>query len=191
MSKFVIALSAIVLSVSPAARAGFILNVVQSGPNVVGTGSGTLDTTALSNLGSAGDQAEIFPSFFAVSAGPATDVSVIDWGGISGPSTIGSGPAVFANSGSGDLVSIFTGGIYTPTGYVSGSALSDTATWDGTTIASLGLTPGSSTWTWGSGPTADSFVLNIGPVAVPEPSSTVLFALGAAALIFVRVRRCA
>jgi hypothetical protein len=189
MVRIVVALSAAMLSVNPAARAGFILNVVQSGPNVVATGAGTLNTTALSDLGSAGDQAEIWPSFFAVTAGPSTDVSVIDWGGISGPGTIGSGPQVFANSGSGDLVSIFTGGIYTATGYTSGSALSDTATWNSTTIAGLGLNTGTYTWTWGSDATADSFVLNIGTSAVPEPSSVALFALGAAALVFRRLRR--
>jgi hypothetical protein len=59
-----------------------------------------------------------------------------------------------------------------PDGYVSGSALSGTAIWDAFTIASLGLTPGTYTYTWGTGAHTDNFTINIG--AVPEPSSLVM-----------------
>jgi hypothetical protein len=57
-------------------------------------------------------------------------------------------------------------------GYFSGSPLSGTATWAGTTIASMQLTLGTYLWTWGAGATADSFTLNIG--VVPEPSSSII-----------------
>jgi hypothetical protein len=43
-------------------------------------------------------------------------------------------------------------------------------------ISGLGLTPGTYTWTWGSGATADSLEVNIpsDPSAVPAPSSLTL-----------------
>jgi hypothetical protein len=46
---------------------------------------------------------------------------------------------------------------------VSGTQLKNTATYTGQTISSLGLTPGTYTWTWGTGAHADSFVLVIHP----------------------------
>ena len=55
-----------------------------------------------------------------------------------------------------------------PSGYTSGSALSDTSTYDDASFSTLGVvTPGSYVWTWGSGADADSFTLDI--VSVPAP----------------------
>jgi hypothetical protein len=60
--------------------------------------------------------------------------------------------------------------IYVPAGYVSGTQLSDTDTFNGATFASLGITSGTYTYTWGSGPTADTAtVMTI--ASVPEPST--------------------
>jgi hypothetical protein len=72
-----------------------------------------------------------------------------------------------------------------PIGYVSGSALSDTSTYDNATFNSLGVTPGTYVWTWGSGANADSFTLNIGAAVVPEPSSLLLLGAAFAVLLFV------
>ncbi len=41
--------------------------------------------------------------------------------------------------------------ISVPTGYVSGTFLSDSATYSGTTLATLGVTPGTYVWKWGTG----------------------------------------
>jgi hypothetical protein len=92
---------------------------------------------------------------------------------IAGPETIGiSGVIDPPHSGSGDLVGIFMNStfdqLYVPSGYVSGSALSGTSTYDNTTFSGLGVTPGTYEWTWG--PAADdSFTVQIGPAAVPAP----------------------
>jgi hypothetical protein len=62
-----------------------------------------------------------------------------------------------------------------PPSYMSGSLLSDTSTYDNQTFVSLGVTPGTYEWTWGSGADADSFTLDV--PAVPEPASIALLAL--------------
>jgi len=49
-----------------------------------------------------------------------------------------------------------------PKGYVSGTALSDRATYSGKTLATLGVRPGSYVWTWGNGAN-QNFTLQIEP----------------------------
>ena len=100
--------------------------------------------------------------------------------------------ALTASSGSGDRVGIDqdSGELFAPAGYVSGSSLSSSDTWDSRNFASLGVTPGTYVWTWGSGADADSFTLQIGATAVPEPASLTLLAMGLAGLgMVLRTRR--
>ena len=66
----------------------------------------------------------------------------------------------------------------------SGDSLSGSATYAFETFASIGLTPGTYVWSWGSGGSADSLTLNI----VPEPTAVFLLATGLAALAW-RLRR--
>jgi hypothetical protein len=75
--------------------------------------------------------------------------------------------------------------LFVPNGYVSDSPLSDTSTYDSQTFATLGATPGTYVWTWGSGVADDTFTLQIGPAvpAIPEPSSLLLLGVGLAAAL--------
>jgi hypothetical protein len=68
-----------------------------------------------------------------------------------------------------------------PPGYVSDSPLSDTATYAGQTFATLGVTPGTYKWTWGSGAN-QNFTLVIGGSPVPGPSTWAMMVLGFAVL---------
>lgn len=108
--------------------------------------------------------------------------------GISGLTAFGSGSPGPASSGSGDAFGYGSEAsnsyLALPLGYSSGDPLNSSTTYTGASFASLGLTPGTYTATWGSGGTADSITLSI----VPEPSNYAgLF--GFVALGFVVCRR--
>jgi hypothetical protein len=59
-----------------------------------------------------------------------------------------------------------------PAGYVSGTALSDTAIYSGTTLAALGVTPGTYVWTWGTTEN-QNFTLQIPPFPLVFPPATI------------------
>jgi hypothetical protein len=65
-----------------------------------------------------------------------------------------------------------------PLGYVSGSALSDTSTYDNQTFSSLGVTPGAYEWTWGSGADADTFTLDVVPAPLIGRGLPILLSVG-------------
>ena len=75
-----------------------------------------------------------------------------------------------------------------PQGYVSGAALSDSMTFDNATFATLGVTPGTYVWSWGTGLMNQNFTLVIGPAGVPDGGSTVSL-LGFALLGLAALRR--
>ena len=105
--------------------------------------------------------------------------------GLTGPASFGSGGGAGGDSASGDFVGMTAStDLYVPDGYVSGSPLSDTATYDSQTFSSLGATPGTYKWTWGTGPN-QNFTLVIGAAAVPEPSTWAMMLLGFAGLGFM------
>ena len=183
--------AAILIGLSaPPAQAGYIVDLTQQGSNVVASGSGAIDLTGLSFFLTLNEAAFIGPSTALVYAGPAfPDLSAVDeYTGITGPRSFGSGSESFPSSGSGDLVGIENGvsvadALFVPTGYVSGNPLSGASTYDNQTFSSLGATPGTYKWTWGSGAN-QNFTLVIG-TAVPEPSTWAMMLLAFGGLGFI------
>ena len=187
----------LLLAVGPGrARAAFVLTLAQSGPNVVATGSGSIDLLAFNAFPALGGTApaQVFSSNGILYAGPATatGVTVYTGGGLTGPASFGSGGALTAGAGSGNLVGInyslmSSPEIVVPAGYITGTTLSDSSTFTGQTFSTLGLNPGTYTYSWGSGLAADSLTIHVG---VPEPATWLSGALlvGAAALTIWRQR---
>ena len=160
-------------------QAAYTVNLLQQGSDVVANGSGTIDLTGLSFVGNfAAVPPAMTPLIAYIVTGSTDGGPISHYSGVSGPTNFGSGFLTDASSGTGDLVGILGSGneLLVPAGFASGSPVSDTATYVNQTFSSLDATPGSYTWTWGSG-SDDSFTLNVGPVAVPEPSSFALLAL--------------
>ncbi len=166
---------------SPPAQAAYTVTLLQDGPNVLATGNGSIDLADLIFVGSgSGDEAGISGGLGIIVVGPVSFQPSDGYGGFSGPTSFGILGLITASSGSGDRVGIDqdSGELFVPAGYVSDSTLSSSATWDNKTFTSLGVTPGTYAWTWGSDGNADKFTLQIGPAAVPEPSGLLLLPLG-------------
>ncbi len=158
------------------ADAGLIITIDQVGPDVVAsTPGGSLNTTSLFFVQSGTLGPYVWPVFAEVFLGAPGGFD--QYGNITGPGSWGppSSPTD-ADAGSGPLIGVSSGRwLVVPAGYISGTALAaSTATFSSATIASLGLTPGSYEYTWGSGASADFLTVNI----VPEPTTGALLALG-------------
>lgn len=169
-------------------HASVLFTVIESGGNVVVSGSGSVNLSALS-LGSSGStQSLIRPEVGLLRVGASGLFAL--YSGVTGPADIGTGGIHVADSGTGDLIGITNGAfILLPAGYVSGTPLSGTSTFNGATFASLGLATGTYFGSWGSGPTADSFTVQIVPTsAVPEPTAFAMLAAAGLALLPLRRR---
>lgn len=146
------------------------------------SGFGDFNTTDLTlNLGGSTD------GFVTPSTGEfSTTGSNVDFfTGITSAPTFGTGGASLADSTTGQGIGYSSSLgplLLLPTGYISQQPITDSATYANQTLASLGITPGTYVYTWGTGANADSMTIN----AVPEPSTYAaiggLAALGLAVL---------
>jgi hypothetical protein len=155
------------------AQADYVVTLQQVGPNVVATGSGSIDLTGLTPAGTVqNDIGQLIPNGPTVLVGSGNNDL---YTGFSEPGKFGSGGFIPANSNSGSLVGI-AAVLFVPSGYISNTPLSpSTSTYDNATFSTLGVTPGTYVWTWGAFAPTEKFTLDV----VPEPSSLLLLAMGA------------
>jgi hypothetical protein len=180
-----------------AITAGAVIDITQVGANVVATGSGVIDLSGLTLFESGPLPANgiIWPAVGEVIVGAAA--SIDDYTGASGPASMGSGVETVGSTASGDQFGVGSpfGSppgvlIFVPEGYVSGTSLLGSATFDGTTLAALGLTPGTYAYTWSPSPSAadGSLTVVVSSGTVPEPSTWAMMLLGFVGLGFVGYR---
>lgn len=170
-------------------QAGLIFTFAEVGSDVVMTATGSLDLTNLNAQtnaswraqdngvqsgassneyvasGVAGDSTTPYTTTFTTAGGSFGERAFL------APSSVSGGIAGFLDGPGTDFV-------WVPAGYVSGSPLNATSTFNSTTLAGMGLIPGNYTWSW-SGSSPDTITVSV----VPEPGSLAFF--GAAALAVV------
>jgi hypothetical protein len=156
-------------SSTPLTGSIFQMRLFQSGSNVIMSGTGEFNISALTIGGGGTSTSFIVPNIATFTSGIATLTSTQPYTGISTyPSNFGSGTVLVANSGSGDKVGIVYAGptdvqLIVPGGYVSRGILTTETTYIGRTLSSLGCTVGTYIWTWGTGPNVGNLILTVGP----------------------------
>jgi hypothetical protein len=164
------------------ARADLNITIQQVGNDVVTTATGSLDITGVPIYGNGYGTPFLIPVIAAVGVGSTSSLHYEEFQGVSGPTSFGSGGIFSPSSGSGDVIAL--NGAYhliaVPWLYVSGTSLSGTDTYDNQTLSSLGLTPGTHTYTFAD----NNITVQISSAAaVPEPSTAVVAVFGAVAFL--------
>ena len=141
----------------------FNVTISQVGPDVVWSGSGSFNLTALTSAGPGGTVGGYDSGQAVWAIGPGAPVDTYS-GTITYPLTFGTS-SVGVTSNTGSTFGILPGGsgrlLYVPSGYVSNTNISGTSTYANTTIAAAGLTPGTYTWSWGTGGNTSTLVMII------------------------------
>jgi hypothetical protein len=157
---------------SPAVGQVMNMTLLEVGGDVVLSGAGTMNLTSLTYVQPFFRSAGVVPQgsqFGCGLAGPGPFNCVVYSGAtFTSPTNFGTGGVTNGNSGTGDFFGVGfipTPGkvLFVPSGYTSGSFISGTTTFNSTTLVALGATPGTYTWSWGSGANASSIILQVGP----------------------------
>ncbi len=189
------------LSLTLASKGAVIINVIQTGPDVViSTPGGSLNVNALFQIGSAqtanpsttaayvGETGgQRFTRFGTINTSmPVQSVDL--YSGFSISQANSTDVQLFASSGTGPVFYVQDSLFGVPTGYSSGDPIAaSSATITGTNFTAMGLTEGDAyVYSWGSGANADNITVNIVPI--PEPAASVLFGLGCVGLLSRRRR---
>ena len=147
---------------SASASSAFTVTIAQVGSNVVWSGIGSFDLTGLTSLGSSNIGAGYQSNMAIWAIGPNVTVDTYQ-GTITYPASFGTGGTPVSST-SGSTFGVLPGGsgrtLYLPSGYISNTVISGSATYNSTTIATMGLNTGSYVWTWNSG--SSSLTMNIG-----------------------------
>jgi hypothetical protein len=141
----------------------FNVIVSQVGPDVVWQGSGSFNLSSLT-LGDTNILAGAYDaSTGAWGIGP--NATVDGYSGITTyPITFGTG-GNGTTSNTGSTFGILLGGseplLYVPSGYISNTTINGSSIYDNQTISGMGLTPGTYTWSWGTGANTSTLVMII------------------------------
>ena len=155
---------------------GYTINIYESGSNVVWLGSGTLNINDLTYSGSqlVGPGFGVSNALFGI--GPSNVTADLYSGTtLSKPSNLGpgggGGPYIDAI---GNYFGIFNIGqelcVVVPSGYTSGTYISQSTTYTGQTLSTLGLTVGTYTYTWGTGGNSQTVNVLVGTSPGPTPT---------------------
>jgi hypothetical protein len=141
----------------------FNVTITQVGPDVVWSGSGSFNLAALtsSGPGSLSSGFNAGQAIWGIGVSGLTDT----YSGVTTyPTTFGAG-GVGVTSSSGSIFGILPGpsgrSLHVPSGYVSNATISGSATYASQTIAGMGLTSGTYTWSWGTGGNTSTLVMTI------------------------------
>jgi hypothetical protein len=157
----------VTLTPTPTSQVSSLMTItmVESGGNIVVSGEGEFNLSSLTYSGSPDVYASIVPTGTTILADSGAWMVDVYTGITSGPSSIGTnGSRTFPSSFGTDSFGIGFGftGIVVPLGYTSG-VISSVNVYNSATFASKGYTPGTYTWTWGSGATSGTLIIQIGP----------------------------
>jgi collagen type VII alpha len=149
---------------------GFTVTLVESGSNVVMTASGSLNINDLTLVASStgpfgsGGIGVNSATWLISNTGQSAD----QYSGFSSsPSNFGSGSGAPASSITGDIIGVVFNGappylLTVPVGYTTGTPITASQTFSSQSFASMGLVEGTYTYTWGTGPNADSINVVVG-----------------------------